>query len=1545
VVEVARRNIVTTAGTQAEAQGDIAPDIEDVMALSPLQEGLYSLTALAEFTDGEPADDPYVIGMAAEISGSLDVGLLRDCAAKMLMRHPNLRASFFSTGIARPVQIVPSRVELPWRDITAAAEEDVEALEADERRRPFDLERLPALRFLLIELAAARWRLVITAHHIVIDGWSLPVFVAEMMILYRAGGDPAALPIAPRPYRDYIGWLASRDREAGERVWREHLAGLAGPTLLAAAFGGEGAARKTDQQASRLPRRTELQPGAVATERLVKGARSHGVTLNTLLQMAWAVILSRLSDRSDVVFGVTVSGRPAELVGVETMVGLFINTVPLRVRLNADASVGQQCVAVQRDSALLREHSYFGHAQLRALGGVGEMYDTLLVYENFPTGGMSPGDELAGTGVTFRPAAVESLTHFPIVLAAHMAGDGLVLMVEVIDGALGNTTAASLGHRLLATAERLLALWDRPLREVSVLLADESAPLLGAGSARPQQAQGIHTRFAAIAAMTPDNPAVTWAGGALSYRDLDVAADRLAGALKIRGAHAETPVAIKLSRSPEYIVAILAVLKAGATYVPLEPGMPAARVNSILRQSGAAIVIDEDFADSADNTDYADCSGDFRPVDVNPGQAAYVVFTSGTTGEPKGVIGTHAAVVAYAEDHLDSVVRPAAARLGRPLRIAHAWSFAFDAAWQPLVALLDGHTVHVVDEHTQTDAEALVAAIAEHGVDMIDTTPSMFAQLRSAGLLTRIPLAVLALGGEALGGAAWSFIRAECRRTAMTAFNCYGPTETTVEAVVATIDEYDEPSIGRPTRSTRGYVLDSALRPVPHGVAGELYLGGAQLTRGYLRRAPETVQRFVADPFVTGERMYRTGDLVRRQPDGSLRYLGRVDAQVKIRGHRVEPGEIAVVLESHPGVREASVVVYQRDGVPRLSAFVVVNDSPNGSPSVSELRRMLVARLPRYMIPQRIIIVDGIPLTANGKLDEAALAAIDTAASAASADSGETEPETATESALIEVLTDILHVNQIDPNADFLELGLDSIVALSVVQAARGRGIALRARLILECGTIRELAAAIDLGEPAVDGVPERPDRYGEIVPAPIVSWMYEYRNFRRFSQMLIIALPQGIGAEQLEAVLQTALDRHDMLRAQLDVVDGSYRLVSRPPGSVSAQDILTRVAGPVDQTLASHAPALIDSIDPFNGAMVRALWCDAPGPEAGRMLLVVHHLASDAVSWYVLLAGLSAAWEKVAERKPLELPGEYTTYREWSQLLERRSRSTNLIAQRDYWLAELAGPDPALGARLPDPMLDTWGSLRVSPLLSGVAETRALLDKVASAGADIGVRELLLTALTLTLTSWRIQRGESADGGVVVALEGHGREDALVVGDGPDAVDVDTSMTVGWFTNVFPVRLGAAPQPVDVETARRDPALARNLLRAVADHLAEVPNRGLDYGLLRYQRCDPALVAAPHPQVEFNYLGRLDLGPMARPGAPWTPITDDVLTESFPLTTEPDLPLRYTFDVVAVVEGTAEGPRLRTSWIWSELLTTEDEADELTDLWRGAVAALVDAL
>ncbi len=1496
--------IGTETGSGPDIAPDIAPEIEDVMALSPLQEGLYSLTVLSGLADSvadEPADDPYVIGMAADISGALDADLLRDCAAKMLKRHPNLRASFFSQGIARPVQIVPSRVELPWRHITAAPE-DVEMLEAAERRRPFDFERTPAIRFLLIELPGAQWRLVITAHHIVIDGWSLPVFVNEMTILYRAGGELEALRGSPRPYRDYIGWLANRDQAASQQIWRQYLADQPGPTLLSAALGAEA---RVESGSTGLPRRTEMRLEPQATRQLVDGARSRGVTVNTLLQMAWALVVSRLTDRDDVVFGVTVSGRPAELAGVETMIGLFINTVPLRVRLDGTIAVGEQCRAVQRNAAILREHGYLGHAQLRALGGVGEMFDTLLVYENFPLGGMAAGGELTSAGVTFQPAALESLTHFPVVIAAHMAGSELVVQIEVVDGALGVVTAATLGRRVLATAQRLLQLWERPLREVSVLLDDEAAPLRGVDALTAPSALSIHARFAAAAERMPANLAVSWAGGTLSYRELDTSADRLAsrlaGMLAGHRADRERPVAVKLLRGPRYIIALLAILKAGAMCVPLEPGMPPERVESILRQSGATIVLDDELFDQL-SVAAEEQDGDFRPADVKPEQAAYVVFTSGTTGEPKGVIGTHAAVGAYADSHLDHVLRPAAAQLGRTLRIAHAWSFAFDAAWQPLVALLDGHAVHVVDEHTQTDAEALVHVIAEHHIDMIDTTPSMFVQMKAFGLLDEIPLAVLAVGGEAVGSAAWRFIRSQCIDTLLSAYNCYGPSETTVEAVVAAIAEHDEPSIGRPTRHTRVYVLDSALRPVPCGAIGELYLTGAQLTRGYLGRAAETSQRFVANPFSAGERMYRSGDLVRRQPDGALQYVGRVDSQVKIRGYRVEPGEIAAALESHPRVRHAGVVAHQRQGVPRLTAYVAATDTLGPQPSAAELRGLLRSRLPRYMVPQRVVIVDEIPLTPNGKLDEVALIAADPTAATAFEVSGDFEPKTSTESALAELVSAILGIpgaSQVDVTADFLQLGLDSIAALSVVQAARARGIALRARLILECTTIRELAAAID--SEAVDLTRDVEDSIGPIPLLPNGRWLYEYGEPRRLAQTEAIRLPETVTREQLHAALAGVVDGHEVLHSRLD----RATLTLHP---VPAAEYVTevKVGDDLQAAVTAHAAAAVEGLDPERGVLLAAAWL-RPAIGESVLLLTVHVLAMDPASWRVVLGELATALQALTTGHAPASVREHTSYRRWAAALTERATRLDTAP---FWCAQLVGDDPDLGARRIRQGRDRAGDLIVRTAITDAEITARLL----ACGAPLP--DLLVAAASAMVTRWRKARGRPTPA-PLLALETHGRADALVQSGA--ATTVDTSDTVGLLSSIYPLRVDSA-----------DP-------RRVGELRAAIPGDGLDFGLLRYLRTDTAeqLAAFPGPQLLLNYLGA------AHSSGTGLMLDRNLLVGMSPVP-EPELAVRHELTILAIVVTSGDQRMLASQWRTLPDILDDSDIAALQVLWTEALKELV---
>lgn len=1386
----------------------ISADIEDVLALSPLQLGLYSHATLV----GTDAQDPYVIAMTADVTGPLDAALLGDCASAMLVRHPNLRASFWHQDVPRPVQIVPTAVELPWRQERAADDHHAAELEKRERSRAFSLDKGPLIRFLLIELPRLRWRLVVTAHHIVIDGWSLPVFIAEMLTLYRVGGNADALP-PPRPYRDYIGWLAERDPQAGESLWRQHLAGLPGPTMLSPALGGAG---------SGLPKRTELTLPEPEADGLAAAARSRGITLNTLMQMAWALILSRLTDRDDVVFGVTVSGRPPELSGVETMVGLFINTLPLRVRLDANRTVAQHCSSLQREAAELRDHSYLMHSQLRTMAGVGEMFDTLLVYESFPPAGVVGGQDFAAGEVRFRPAAMESLTHFPVTVAAYRNTAELTLLVEVTDHALGVMTPNALGQRVLQTMRRLTDMWDQPLGRVAILLDGEALPVRV--PERAVTAGGdVVSRFAEIAGAQSDAIALRWGGGQLSYGDLHERSDRVAGLLAESGIRSETPVAIRLPRGVDYVVAMLGVLKAGGMYVPLEPSMPTGRVDSILAQTGARLIIDEGLIAASRTAPRFSAT-------VQPGQAAYAVFTSGTTGEPKGVIGTHHALLAYVDDHAARMLRPAAERLGRPLRIGHAWSFTFDAAWQPLAGLLFGHTVHVIDETDRRDAEALVGVVKRHGIDMLDVTPSLFTNLRQAGLLDHGTLSVLALGGEAVGSVDWTDIRKACTGALLAAYNCYGPTETTVEAVVAAIADHDAPVIGYPTRSTAAVVLDSWLQPVPDGVVGELYLAGEQVTRGYLGRPAETAARFVAAP--GGGRMYRTGDLVRRDRGGALAFIGRADAQIQVRGHRVEPGEIEAVLEEVPEVRHAHVVVQRQAAGPRLIAYVT------GDVAVADLRSLLRNRLPRYMLPHRLVVVDAIPLTANGKVDETTLAA-----AAASADEVPELPTTTTEVALGRAIAELLDLDIVDVDADLLEQGLDSIAALSLVQIARRNGLSLRARLVLDCGTLRELAAAMD--QDVAEEVAAAAEPQGPIPALPAAHWLYEYGNPRRLSQIEAIRLPPDASYRRLRTLLDGIAAGHEMFRSRLDLSTMTFLPAQRQ--MIPLAEVL--VSGDLADAVSEHAATAIERLDPERGWLAEALWVHRSG-DAGVLVLVVHVLAMDPGSWRIVLGEVMANWSAAGAGELGPVSGERVSYRRWAHSLARRASELDTV---DFWLAQLEGDDPALGTRRIRLDEDRFGDLAITVTVTEADTTNALLRGPAS------IQDVLAGACAQLITCWRERQGQVCPT-PLVALETHGHADA--------------DDTVGLLSAIYPLRIEpGGPMP-------------------------EISGLPIDYALLRYLRHDTAqrLGGYRGPQVLLNYLGRLDLDAGS--------LLDRGLLARVPIMTEPEVAVRHELTLVAAVAG-----------------------------------------
>ncbi|WP_458686151.1 amino acid adenylation domain-containing protein [Nocardia tengchongensis] len=1514
--------------TAADTAAATPPRIEDVLALSPLQEGLFSLSRLSG--DGI---DLYTMQFVVDIDGPLDAALLRRSAQAMLDRHPNLRAAFWDENVPRPVQIVPSHAELPWTERDARPEE-FDAIAETERHTPFDLGRGPALRVLLLSVPeSGTRRMILTAHHILMDGWAVAVFFTELLAVYQAGGSVAALP-RPRPYRDYIAWLGAQDTAAVTGRWTDYLSGLTGPLLLA---GGAPIA------AGAVPEKTRLLLPAADTEAVRAWAAANGLTLNTAVQFAWTVLLGRLTDRRDVVYGTTISGRPEQLPGVEGMVGLFINTVPVTHRLDRDLPVVEQCARLQRECAAMRDIGHVSLSSVQRAAGHGTLFDTLFVFENAPIDD-AIRTVTAPDGARFRPIEMESLAHYPLTVVAHMSGDELLVQLEAMPAALPYLPADGLGERLLAVLRQLPGIGSATPDALSVLTAGERAAF---GAETPsaigsEAADSVWELFERQTAATPEAIALQNSSGLrLSYRELRDLAARQAVEFAAHGVGAESVVALVLPRSTRSIIALLAAFAAGAAYVPVDTTLPPARIESILRQArpalvvtdsgtgadldpdgslligGAAhpvLVLDDSVVAPVDSGEPIECPRVVR----HPDQLAYLIFTSGSTGEPKGVAGTQAALMAYFADHRDRVYRPATARLGRPLRIAHAWSLSFDASWQPMVGLLAGQTIHLFDAVEIRDAHRLCAGMIASDIDMIDTTPSMFAQLNAAGLVDR-ELPVLALGGEAIDAALWARLRelapgARDGRGGTAVYNCYGPTETTVEAVVAPIAEFETPTIGTPNAGMSGYVLDSMLRPVPGGVVGELYLSGPQLARGYIGRAATTSDRFVADPFRPGRRMYRTGDLVRHLPHGGLGYLGRADAQVKVRGYRIEIGEIETALRRLPGVGTAAVTVVRRAGGASLVGFVV-GEADHAIDPV-RTRSALSDHLPAYMIPARVLALPQLPVNANGKLDGPELTRL---AEAALAHTGSgTAPSTATEKELAELLAELFDGRTPGVDDDFFALGVDSIVAISLVNKARRRGLTLTPRMVLATPTIRELAATLDAADAAVT---ERTADYGAVQPLPLVSWMYEYGNYRRFTQTALLRLPTGIDRPAIEASLQGVLDGYDTLRSHLSDTEDGPRLVTAPPGTVRARDILTHISDPADTAKALHSVArvLMDEIDPRTGDMVRAAWFS--GTEHGDVLLLtIHHLAVDVVSWHLLIAALGEGGA---------LP-ESSSYREFARRMGERAETTEILAQRDYWRDQLTAPDPAIGRRIPFPDTDTWSSLRVATAVTPVPVTERML---ASLTRDEGVREFLLTALTVTLASWRRERAQDPAHGALIALEGHGRAD--------DLLGTDTSNTLGWFTTVFPVRLGAG-LTVDIERAEQDPAAARALLDAVTEHLSAVPNGGLDYGLLRYTTRVPELATARHPQVEFNYLGRVDLSGQAADS--WSLLTGP-LNEALPLDPEPDLPLRYALDVIAGIGATPEGPQLTTNWRWSDTLFTEAEATRLTELWQRSLAALASAM
>ncbi|GAA3001396.1 non-ribosomal peptide synthetase DhbF [Kitasatospora albolonga] len=892
------------------------PGAEAVLPLSPLQEGLLFH---AEQQRAEDADDLYTSLTSLQLRGPLDQERLAAAVDGVVNRHAALRASFSTDALGRPVQLIARQVTVPWthHDLTALpADRQAAALaeiEQQEAARRFDLTAPPLVRCALVTLGADHRHLVLTRHHTVIDGWSMPVLLRELFAAY-GGTELAALP-ATTPYARHLERLAARDLAADSAAWSAALAGLEGPTLLADALGAPAAGSAPSRELE-LPIGPELAAALTAT------ARSHGLTLNTLVQGAWAILLTRLTGRADVVFGATVSGRPADLPGVESMVGLFSNTVPVRFAPREDESVAEALARLQAAQSALLDHQLLGLAEIQALAGHGTLFDTLLVVENYPVDPDAlTARELRVAGLTHRGA-----THYPLTVLT-LPGEHPQLTVEYRPNVFTDAQAAAVGARLLRLLTALAEAPQTPVGALEILDEAERAQLLDGWNAttRPLPGGTVLDVFAATAATTPEALAVVCGEQRLTFAELAARAELTARHLAALGARPGTVVALALPRSAESVAALLGVLKSGAAYLPVDLDHPAERVALMLEDAEPLLTLTT--AEVAERLPVLDAYGlgpvlterlgelSAEPVAPHPDDLAYVIHTSGSTGRPKGVQVPHRGLANMLEHHAATVfARAVEAAGGRRLRAAHTASFSFDSSWEQLLWLLTGHELHVYGEELRRDPEALTARLLADRIDTLDVTPSFGRQLVECGLLddpAHRPLLFL-VGGEAVDEALWTRLR---ETEGVIGHNFYGPTEYTVDTLGADLADSPTPSVGRPIGNTRVYVLDSRLRPVPAGVAGELYIAGPGLARGYGNRPALTAARFTADPYGDpGTRMYRTGDLVRHRPDGTLDYLGRGDDQVKIRGFRVEPGEAEAALAALPGVTQAAVLVLPAPG-------------------------------------------------------------------------------------------------------------------------------------------------------------------------------------------------------------------------------------------------------------------------------------------------------------------------------------------------------------------------------------------------------------------------------------------------------------------------------------------------------------------------------------------------------------------------------------------------------------------------------------------------------
>ncbi len=1454
---------------------------DESLPLSFAQQRLWFLDQL------EPQNPFYSIISGIRLLGNLDEDALQKSLSEIVRRHEILRSNFLTEDGKAVLKILPAiQVTFNKIDLRKSSEANLDYeivnLANAEAKKPFSLSECPLFRVLLIQVKDDEHVLILTIHHIIADGWSIGLFNQEIARLYNgfARGHMPNLPNLRIQYADYAywqrNWLQGEVLQQQLDFWKVQLSNS--PALLELPLDHS---RPMEQGHKGERFYFELESDIYLA--IQKLSRAENVTTYMVLLAAFYVLLYRYTGQEDINVGTPVAGR--NRVETESLIGFFVNTLVLRGNLSGNPdfstllkrlkkmtmeSFANQDVPFEKLVDMLVPERDMSYAPL---------FQVMFAYNK------SEFQRLEMEGLTFKPMLMDTGTSkFDLTLEILEKKDNFRAAIEYNTALFDRQTINRIVQHFGNILEAALHHPNQSISEIPIL-ADSEKAIYQQWNDTPKP-NPTNPTFVALfekqVAATPDADAVVFGENVLSYQELNSRANRIATYLKNMGVGPEHLVGVLMERSVEMVVALVGILKAGAAYVPLDISYPSERLEFILNDANISVLLTQaeiknEFDMSISFAQNKVSSGANKPSSVNrhqnlsvpgnslsevngnvklicldadwdkiaaqsnenfesgvmPENAAYVIFTSGSTGRPKGVVISHRSMIHLYTALNDKIYNRYP---GRKLRMSLNAPIMFDASVQQLVQLLGGHTLYVLPHEVRGSGHAMLQFIQDHRLEVLDCVPSQLKLLLSAGLHENIWKPKICLpGGEAIDTATWKQL---VENKGIDYFNMYGPTECSVDSIVSFVNQYPgKPVIGKPMANMEVWILDKSLQPVPVGVAGEIFLGGLGVGRGYLNRPDLTADRFLPNPFgkKSGERIYRSGDVGRWLPDGNIEYLGRADFQVKVRGFRIELGEIEAALRTHSSLRDIVVMVREyTPGEKKLVGYLVANTEMT-KPTVSELRKFLKDRLPEYMVPSIFMFLDEMPLTPNGKIDRKSLPVPEVDRSSLGGEF--LAPRTEREMVLVEIWKQILNLKEVGIRDNFFELGGDSILSIQVISRAAQSGLRLTPRQLFQFPTIEGLAlqAQTTKSVKAEQGIVT-----GRVPLTPIQQHFFdlELKNPHHWNQSILLEMPAGTQPAMLGTAFRHLIAHHDMLRASyLYEKNGWIQHIVEPPEELPFSRIDLSNIPEEDQriVLESSTASLQARLNIETGPVWRAAYFNLGINRPGRLFITIHHLVVDGVSWRIILEDLGRLYleEKAAEPK-IKLPAKTTSFKNWADKLSEYCGSTDLMEDANYWIS--AGTKKT--GQLPFDFPGIGSGKNSSEYISILFETnvtQALMKDVPKA-YNTQINDVLLTALMRAFSHWTGKRN------LLIAMEGHGREDLFT--------DVDVSRTVGWFTSMYPVilNLGKAVTIGDQ-------------LVAIKEQLRAIPGNGISYGLLsnyfRENNEVAALQLLRNAEISFNYLGQ----------------------------------------------------------------------------------------